>query len=354
VREINIKSHFFSYSAIFVDCAHRYLQGLVCDKDIILIDRNVLTCYPSLGVFPKAKGLVTIDASEEVKSYVGLVPTLNRLMEIGVKRENRLIAIGGGVTQDVTAFLSSILFRGVEWLFVPTTLLAQADSCIGGKSSVNFGEAKNQLGTFLPPKRVVIDTNLLATLTREDWLSGLGEIAHYFILDKPSTFRRLGDFLSKADLKSDPDVNRLIADSLNIKKRFIEVDEFDVGRRQLLNYGHSFGHAIESATAYAMPHGIAVAHGIDIANRCAVSLGFLEKDIQEEINMVLAKICRAYDMGDISPDAIFCHLKKDKKNSENSLRLILCHDFGSVVKHSFVIDDELRGMLTNSVREHTR
>ncbi len=129
-----------------------------------------------------------VNANERSKEYASVTPIINDIIKSGFRKNNKIIAIGGGVVQDITGFISSILYRGVEWTFYPTTLLAQGDSCIGGKSSINFGEYKNQLGGFYPPHNIIIDTELLETLPKLQMYSGIGEMAHYFFIDGRGSF----------------------------------------------------------------------------------------------------------------------------------------------------------------------
>lgn len=175
---------------------------------------------------------IFVDPSERAKSYNALIPLIDQLIENGFTRSNRLIAIGGGIVQDITAFTASILFRGVEWLFFPTNLLTQCDSCIGSKSSINFGVYKNQLGGFFAPKAVYIDLNFLSTLPKREIQSGLGEMMHYFLVSGKVDFHWAVAVLDQ--VLCDQDVlHQMIIRSLSIKKKMIERDEFDQGPRKI-------------------------------------------------------------------------------------------------------------------------
>ena len=133
---------------------------------------------------------IGIDASEPQKSYQEVEPVINTLIEKGFRKNNRLIAVGGGITQDVTAFIASILYRGVHWYFFPTTLLAQGDSCIGSKTSINFEKFKNQVGGFYPPNKIYVDPKFLESLSYEELQSGIGEMVHYFVVSGDEDFTR--------------------------------------------------------------------------------------------------------------------------------------------------------------------
>jgi 3-dehydroquinate synthase len=279
----------------------------------------------------KTHSWISCDATEDQKSYTGLVPVLEQLIEGGFKRNNRLVAVGGGVIQDVTAFIASVLFRGVDWFFIPTTLLAQADSCIGSKTSINFGPYKNQLGGFHPPQEIVIDLEFLKTLPEREILSGLGEMAHYFPIAGEVDFERFARDLDRYREHGDV-LKGLIHRSLQIKKTYVEIDEFDRNERQIFNYGHSFGHALESVTRYHIPHGIAVAYGMDMANFFSVKLGLLAPDVRQRIEMVLRRIWDSIPLTEVDQHAFEEALKRDKKNRGTELGLILTSGFGQMFK----------------------
>ncbi|MCP5049642.1 MAG: 3-dehydroquinate synthase, partial [bacterium] len=243
------------------------------------------------------------------KSYQGSIPIIENLIEKGFRKNHRLIAVGGGVTQDVTAFTASIMYRGVSWLFYPTTLLAQGDSCIGSKTSINFAKYKNQVGGFYPPNHIFIDLAFLDTLADLDFKSGLGEMSHYFVVAGEEDFKRYKEQYPLA-LKDKKVLAGLIARGLEIKKSYIEIDEFDRKERQVFNYGHSFGHAIETLTNYRVPHGIAVAYGMDMANFVSVKLGYITEKVRQHIRELLAEIWQGVPIDEISLDTFKAALKR--------------------------------------------
>ena len=339
VYDFKVRSTIRDYQVMFVEKVAPALQSELCNDDLIIIDRKIKDLYPDLlNGNPK---FIALDAHEYQKSLEGLIPVIHKLIGNGFQRTHRLVAIGGGVIQDVTGFIASVIYRGVDWIYLPTTLLAQGDSCIGSKTSINFGEFKNQLGGYYPPNKILIAPEFLATLSKVDIDSGLGEMSHYFVAageDDFNQYRR--DYETST---SDPDVfRRMIARSLQIKKRYVEADEFDRGERQLLNYGHSFAHAIESQTNYEVPHGIAVSYGMDMANFVSVKRGYLSTDIRYEIRGLLEKIWTGYQIPHVSADQVLLGLSKDKKNVGKELRLILCKGYGNLFKAAQNIDKEFR------------
>jgi 3-dehydroquinate synthase len=233
-----------------------------------------------------------------------------------------LVAIGGGITQDVSCFIASTLFRGVEWRFVPTTLLAQADSCIGSKSSINLGRTKNIIGTFYPPSEVLITPDFLSTLTLEDTQSGIGEILKVHAIDSVESFDKLSSEYDSL-FTDENTLNKYIENSLLIKQRYIEIDEFDKSLRNIFNYGHSFGHAIEAATNFEIPHGIAVSIGMDFANRIAVIRGLITNEHFIRMHEVLLKNYEQFKSVKIPIDLFLAALLKDKKNTTDKLVFIL-------------------------------
>jgi 3-dehydroquinate synthase len=335
-----IKSIIHDYNVSFIDNFSIILSQILREDDVIIIDRNVRNLYKEqLDEILSGSKHIIIDANEKQKSYQELIPVIQELIQNGFRKNHRLIAIGGGITQDITAFTSSIMYRGVDWIFFPTTLLAQGDSCIGSKTSINFGEFKNQVGGFYPPVDIYIDLTFLTTLADIDLKSGLGEMCHYYIVAGKEDFKRYKEEYASA-LIDKKVLAGLVARSLEIKKGYIEIDEFDRNERQVFNYGHSFGHAIESLTDYGVPHGIAVSYGMDMANFISVKLGFISTDVRNEIRELLEEIWAGTNIKDIDTDKFKIALSKDKKNVGTELRLILNKGYGNIFKHAIKMDDQ--------------
>src|SRR5439155_16531607 len=209
-----------------------------------------------------------------------MAPTV---LAMHLPKRTRLVAIGGGTLQDATGFLASIAHRGLPWDYVPTTLLAQADSCIGGKTSINHHGFKNVLGTFHPPQTIVLWPGFLTTLTDGDFLSGVGEVAKLHILAGASARRLWERSRPKVLARDAAATEKLMWSSLVIKRRYLVEDEFDAGVRQYLNFGHCFGHAIEAATAFRVPHVQAVTLGMELAGHLGVARGLMREGLRQRV-----------------------------------------------------------------------
>ena len=338
-ERIVVQSHRGPYEVLFDDDAFAHLAAAVPANAHVIVDERVAELYSgALRNVLASPSVLQIEASEASKSLDRFPAYVEHLVDRGVRRGHVLVAIGGGTIQDVVCFLAATLLRGLDWHFYPTTLLAQADSCIGSKSSINVGTIKNVLGTFTPPTEVVIGTPVLDTLAEVDVRSGIGEMLKVHAIDGPDAFDRIAaDYprlVSEADL-----LRRYIRDSLEIKRSIIEEDEFDRGLRNVMNYGHSFGHAIESATDFAVPHGIAVTIGMDLANHVAVRLGHTTEAHYRRMHTVLAANYAGFERTPIPLDRLLSAISKDKKNRDRELRLVLPDASGRVSLGAYANDD---------------
>lgn len=341
-----VKSLIQDYSVYFTNEAAEELRETYRPGDVVVIDKVVKLEYPQLfegDIIPEDK-VIVIDADECTKSYQGVEPIIDNLIKLGFRKNHTLIAIGGGITQDVVAFMASILYRGVNWVFFPTTLLAQGDSCIGSKTSINFNQYKNQVGGFYPPIKIYIDPKFLKTLSLSELKSGLGEMAHYFVVASQEDFDRYKrDY--PAALKDFDVIGKLTQRSLEIKKSYVEIDEYDKKERQVFNYGHSFGHAIESFFKYSIPHGVAVSFGMDMSNFVSMKKGYIREADFIHMRELFTQIWSEYSIAELEVDALIDALKKDKKNVDNQLGLILNKGCGHVFKDLTYPDETFRNWM---------
>jgi 3-dehydroquinate synthase len=324
------------------------------DRQHLIVDARVAELY-ARPLAPALNGcsVLRIEATEANKSLERVPGYMTHLLERGVKRDHVLVAVGGGIIQDIACFIAATLLRGLAWRFYPTTLLAQADSCIGSKSSINVGGYKNQVGTFTPPKDILISTEVLDTLEETDVRSGIGEMIKVHIISGWDETRALAaDYPRIAADKAL--LAHYIRRSLEIKKGKIEADEFDRRERLVMNYGHSFGHAIESATDYAVPHGVAVTIGMDMANYVSAQFGLIGRDVYDEIHPLLATNYAGFEGTPIPPDRFFAALSKDKKNVGERVSLILMRGPGELFREQVPQDGRLRGICREYFTEFRR
>jgi 3-dehydroquinate synthase len=313
---------------------------VVCDERVFNIWREYLSpliCQSRLMLVSPTEQAKTIDKSQEL---------IEKMIAAGTRRNHTILAIGGGITQDLAAFAASLLYRGIEWVFLPTTLLAQADSCVGSKTSINVGDKKNLVGNFWPPRKAVIDTRFLTSLPVDDVRSGIGEILHFYLYsNSPMTRTLLAEY---STLLRDRNMLRpFIEESLCIKRSVVEADEFDRNERHKFNYGHTFGHALESVSGYAIPHGLAVTVGMDIANFLSVQLGIMSESVFDDLHAQLSVNfpSRTFDVGDV--DRYIAYLARDKKNYGKSMGCILAERPGVLCPRQVPLDDALRATLTD-------
>ena len=307
---LNIPSKVNNYTLGFIDQIEEIENLIDQENTITIIDSNVNKLYPGL----QRNSNTVIECTEEAKTLNGASIILSKLSFLKANVRTKLVVIGGGVLQDVVGFCASIYSRGVEYILVPTTLLAQTDSCVGGKTSINFESRKNILGTFYPPSQIIIYPEFLNTLNKVDYISGLGEIYKVHILQN-----KIDQFNPYSDIES------MILDGLQYKIDILSRDEFDKGERKFLNYGHTFGHALESVSNHEIPHGLAVILGSMVATRLANKLDYqvnnydiiLDKGISLIKDSKLVLKSEWFDLNKLLPI-----IKSDKK-STGKLTMVL-------------------------------
>lgn len=343
--ELTIKSNIKDYTAYF-EKNDDFLKDLAnLENSVFVVDENVWNLHKvgCLQYLPIEKVIVQ-RVCEEIKNIDTVCELYEKIMAYAPRKNLNLVSIGGGIIQDITGFVASSLYRGINWIFVPTTLLAQVDSCIGAKTSLNFKQFKNLVGTFYPPSKIHIYPEFLKTLTKSDYYSGVGEMAKLHLMQgEKDTLDFIND-LPKIDAIDDLTVLERTQNCLKIKKSYIEDDEFDTGKRNMLNYGHCFGHAIESATDFAISHGQAVVVGMIIANEEAQKRGILspenEKFIKEKVLLPSLKT----DLSKINIDIekTIQAMGQDKKNLGTGLALVMIQDGYEMIKITDLSADEAR------------
>lgn len=345
---IKVKSNLRDYE-VHIGPAQDFVKHLAhLEHKFFVVDENVWHCYADriLSTLPRSE-TITFAALEERKTLEGVQEIYEHLLGQSAKRNLTLITIGGGILQDVTGFVASTLYRGINWIFIPTTLLAQADSCIGSKTSLNYGRYKNLIGSFYPPSTIWIDPSFLKTLQARDFYSGLGEIVKLHIMageEKIQQFLGAYDSICSLDMHA---LQHAIQASLEIKINYITDDEFDLGRRNMLNYGHCIGHAIESVSNFRIPHGQAVVEGMILANHIAERRGMLSEERRHfiETRLLIPSLNMRAQPPDLQPAAIIEAMGRDKKRTGSGLTLIMVTDAGEMVRVNDLEPREVRSAL---------
>jgi 3-dehydroquinate synthase len=301
---------------------------------IVVTDVNVSAIYGMkllgrLREMALPVDMIEFPAGEDAKSIGTTVAIAERLIKIGADRKSALLALGGGVVGDVTGFIASTFMRSIPYIQIPTTLVAQVDSSIGGKTAIDLPEGKNLLGTFYQPKGVFIDVKFLDTLPEEEMSSGLAEAIKYGVIDSVEVF----DFLERnieAIKERDRDLlEEMIGNACRIKKGIVEIDEKEMGMRRVLNFGHTIGHAIEAESNFTISHGAAVSIGMVAAVRISeIMHGFPKRD-GERIERLLESAglsCRIPQT--ITTDGIMARLRADKKKEGDRINFVLLKKMG--------------------------
>lgn len=313
---------------------------------VLVVDRNVARLFADeLGGLFASRPTHLVDATEAAKTPDGALGLLAFLQASDATKQTVVVAIGGGIIQDIATFAAHVYYRGLRLFLVPTTLLGMSDSCIGAKSAINFGAFKNQLGVFHSPAHVWVCLAFLATLSDTEIRSGYGEILKLHLTN--------GDLASFEDLRGaverdgwrNNDLARFIRESLEVKKSVIEQDEYERDLRRILNYGHTFGHALEAVTHHGIPHGLAVAWGVDLANFLAWRTGLLPEADFQAVHGFIARHFSWQLPSAVSAEELIASARRDKKVADGRISLILPERVGAlrIVPRHF--NAELHGLI---------
>lgn len=296
---------------------------------LIVADANVAPLYAAplrdaLARDGYAASLLTIPAGERAKTMDTLIELYSACQAIEVERDDAVVAVGGGVAGDVAGMLAGTYLRGLAFVQVPTTLVAQVTASVGGKVGVNFGAAKNQIGMFNQPERVLIDLDTLATLPEIEFRSGLGELITVGVLGAPEIFEAL-------EARGSAELGALIAAAIRCKAAIVAADPSDrLGVRAQLNLGHTFGHALEQLSDFTLPHGLAVAVGLHIAARLASALGLCRPALADRIERALHALDLPTGLSGYAPERVIQAMRSDKKRVGGRLRWVLPLELGKV------------------------
>lgn len=288
--------------------------------------------------------VITLPDGEEFKTLGQVSAIYDRLINHRMERFSPVVALGGGVIGDMAGFAAATYQRGVPLVQVPTTLLSQVDSSVGGKTAVNHPAGKNLIGAFYQPKAVFIDPDTLKTLDERELRAGLAEVVKYGVIWDTEFFEFL-EANAEALFKCGIELTHAIETSCKVKAEVVAKDETEKGLRAILNFGHTFGHAVEKVAGYgAFRHGEAVAIGMALAARLSVKLGLCEKGLDERVCALLESIGLPVSLPDFPTDALIAAMKHDKKVAGGAMRFVLVKGLGKVFLQD-VKEAEIRAFL---------
>ncbi len=314
------------------------------DRTVVISDANVCAHYAE--GFPTQK-VIQIGTGEEIKNLATVQDIYERLLRFEADRSSFIVGIGGGIVCDIAGFVASTYLRGVRFGFVASTLLAQVDASVGGKNGVNFLGFKNIVGVFNQPEFVLCDVSLLRTLPEKEILCGMAETVKHAAVAEPDLFAFLEERAEDA-LKLEPSViERIIYDSVQLKSAIVNRDEKEQGERRKLNFGHTFGHAIEKTAG--LSHGEAVSVGMVVASALSARRGLLAEDEAARIARLLRKMKLPTTIRG-NPDRILDALRKDKKREGASVHFVLLAKIGRAVIEEISLD-ELRTVIADLIHE---
>ncbi len=289
---------------------------------------------------------IIIPDGERYKDWSSAGEILSEMLKAQIGRDGYLLAFGGGVIGDLAGFAASIYQRGIKFYQIPTSLLAQVDSSVGGKVAVNHNQGKNMIGSFYQPERVYIDTDVLASLPDREWKSGLGEIIKYGIINDADFFTFLENNIEKIKGKDQKIFKEIIGKSCQIKAKIVQEDERETGLRAILNLGHTIAHGIETITEYEyFRHGEAVSAGIGIISSFACEKGLLPAEDYQRINKIFHDLDMVYKLPKMPAELFMQILALDKKNQSGKMVLILPEKIGQVKISKDFTTEELKEFL---------
>ncbi len=304
---------------------------------VIVSDENVAGIYltqvaDQLELVHDKVDSVIVPAGEKTKSVAQLESLWQKLVELESDRKSTVYALGGGVVGDLAGFLAASFARGISFVQIPTSLLAQVDSSVGGKVGINLPAAKNIVGAFWQPECVVIDPNVLLTLEEREYVSGLAEVVKYGVIMDTPFFNYLENSIANIKAKDPSTLSHIIKRCCELKAAIVKADEHETsGRRAILNYGHTYGHAIESVFGYGrFTHGEAISIGMNCAARLAIQLGLAEQELLTRQTALLTELGLPVECPADKHVELNKAMKRDKKVQNGVLMLVLPIKIGHV------------------------
>lgn len=306
-------------STLYVDRVIDILDDILPKSRVIVItDVNIDRLYPDLvGRYEH----IVIGCGEAIKSLQTIEMIYSRLMAMGADRSTFLLGIGGGIVTDITGFVAATYMRGVEFGFVSTSLLGQVDASVGGKNGVNVGGYKNMVGTFLQPRFVVSDVEMLRTLPRREFRAGMAEAVKSAIVGDAELFEFIERYANDKLYTDVEALQNIVSRSVAVKSAIVAEDEREAGRRRVLNLGHTIAHAIEKST-HELNHGEAVAVGLSMIAHASAKLGMMLEGDAERVDALLAKLGFELELP-VSLTNVLREVRYDKKKRDNIIRVVM-------------------------------
>ena len=365
IKEIKIDLKDKSYKIFINDDIEKTLVNsiekiLTRPKAFIITDDNVAGfILPKIRKILKDSEIETksiiIPSGENSKSFKTLEKLIKELLSYKIERQDSLIALGGGVIGDLVGFTSSIIYRGIDFIQIPTTILSQVDSSVGGKTGINLEEGKNLVGSFHQPRAVITDVSLLKTLPKREIIAGYAEILKCSILGDKDFFNWLKINQKEILNLNNSSVAEAVERSCIMKARIVEEDEKESGKRALLNLGHTFGHAIENKInkdGNGILHGEAIGIGMCLSAQLSFEMSLCSKDNKDEIIQIIKKSGLPTNLRDlnieINAEEIIKIFSLDKKRKDNSNTFILISDIGSAIIKDGISDEKLKSFLLSN------
>ncbi|MDA5192367.1 3-dehydroquinate synthase [Govanella unica] len=341
--------------------AGRHIRPFLKRPQLVIVSEETVAAHylkpltASLAEAGISARAIILPAGEGSKSFPTLERLLSELLDAEVERNDKVIALGGGVIGDLVGFAASILRRGVDFIQIPTTLLSQVDSSVGGKTGINVRQGKNLIGSFHQPRLVLADTGTLSTLSPRDRRAGFAEVIKYGLLGDAAFFDWLETNGSSVLAGDAAALNHAVVTSCHAKAAIVIEDERETGRRALLNLGHTFGHALEAETGYSdrLLHGEGVALGMALAFDLSVALGHCPEADAARARALIARSglpVRIADLdGRFNADALIAHMKQDKKVEAGTMTFVLAHAIGDSFLSREVPEQVLKSVLEASI-----
>jgi 3-dehydroquinate synthase len=323
-------------SEILVGERWEALSGLLPEKGVVIItDDNVNQLYGSR--FPKLP-VLSLSPGEGSKKLEVIEYLAEQLLKAGIDRSGFILAIGGGVVCDIAGFLAAVYMRGIRCGYISSTLLSQVDASTGGKNGVNLGGTKNILGTIRQPEFVICDPEMLQTLPEQEYLSGLAELIKTAVIGDKELFEHIESSFDEIMARKSDLLTLLVAKSVRFKGLVVTEDEKEKGLRRILNFGHTFGHAVELQKA--VKHGFAVASGIELATEFSFEKRYISLEEKERIISLLDRF-NLIDRLDISNDQMAKLVRHDKKKTGTDIHFVFTQGIGKAISEKVPVDDVL-------------